>query len=276
MCSPWGVKGILMTLYQCELIKLFFRVSVQTMKPEILQKISPLLCQTCWRFSHNGFTWQSSEKLAVLIKNLPTSPPCTTKDSPITKFFTSHEYHYDKGPYYTFNKSWGCVFQVSDDEKGKLVLRGKHGLPLILMYLLHFSKIPEIALFSPAFISLFTYIYQHSLIVIVITISIARLCCPPFYLLLSTHLLNPSFYTNTSNITGVPSIFLLHSHNYTKSHITFMVAQLVPFHNYGQLHSIQSHPILLHPILFQIHLICQSVYPPCWLNTHWHSIINEI
>jgi hypothetical protein len=84
------------------------------------------------------------KKLAVLIKNLPTSLPCTTKDGPITKFFTSHEYDHDKGPYYTFNKSWECVFQVSDDEKEKLVLRGKHGLPLVLTYLLHFSKIPEI------------------------------------------------------------------------------------------------------------------------------------
>jgi len=84
------------------------------------------------------------KKLAVLIKNLPTSLPCTTKDGPITKFFTSHEYDHDEGPYYTFNKSWECVFQVSDDEKEKLVLRGKHGLPLVLTYLLHFSKIPEI------------------------------------------------------------------------------------------------------------------------------------
>jgi len=84
------------------------------------------------------------KKLAVLIKNLPTSLPWTTKDGPITKFFTSHEYDHDKGPYYTFNKSWECVFQVSDDEKEKLVLRGKHGLPLVLTYLLYFSKIPKI------------------------------------------------------------------------------------------------------------------------------------
>ena len=85
------------------------------------------------------------KKLAVLIKNLPPSLPCTTKDGPIAKFFTSHKYNHDEGPYYTPNKSWECVFQVSDDKKEKLVLRGKHGLPLVLVYLLHFSKIPEIA-----------------------------------------------------------------------------------------------------------------------------------
>jgi hypothetical protein len=84
------------------------------------------------------------KKLAVLIKQLPTSLPGTTKDGPITKFFTSHKYNHDEGPYYTFNKSWECVFQVSDDEREMLVLRGKHGLPLVLTYLLHFSKIPEI------------------------------------------------------------------------------------------------------------------------------------
>ena len=43
--------------------------------------------------------------------------------------------------------------------------------------------------------------------------------------------------------TGVPPIFLMHSHNFTtKGHITLIVAQLVPFHKSGQLHSIPSCP----------------------------------
>ena len=73
---------------------------------------------------------------------------------------------------------------------------------------------------------------------------------------------------------GIHYIFLMHSHNFTKGHITFIVAQLVPFHKSGQLHSIPSH--LLHPILFQIHPICHSVYPTCWWNTYRYSIINEM
>jgi len=48
-------------------------------------------------------------KLNVLIKKLPTTLPCRSKDGPLAKYFTSLKYDNDS-PYETFNQSWEHVF----------------------------------------------------------------------------------------------------------------------------------------------------------------------
>jgi len=84
------------------------------------------------------------KKLGGLIKNLPTTLPCGAKENPIVKYFSDLDNDTNEGPYYTFNKSWECVFQVSEERKQLLVLRGKHGMNLVHAYLAHFSKVSGI------------------------------------------------------------------------------------------------------------------------------------
>ena len=55
--------------------------------------------------------------------------------------FSDLAYDTTEGPYYTFNKSWECVFQCADDQKEHLVVRGKYGLDLVQAYIVHFSNI---------------------------------------------------------------------------------------------------------------------------------------
>jgi len=86
------------------------------------------------------------KKLGGLIKNLPTSLLCGAKETSIVKHFSNLEHDKCEGPYYTFNHAWECVFQVADDEKPRLILRGKHGLNLVQAYVIHFSKVPGIEL----------------------------------------------------------------------------------------------------------------------------------
>src|SRR5271168_629418 len=87
------------------------------------------------------------KKLTSLVKKLPTTLPCGSKDGPLAEHlcdlnFTCHDS--TEGPYYTFNKSWERVFQRLDDQKELLVVRGKYGLEIALAYLVHFSKAPGI------------------------------------------------------------------------------------------------------------------------------------
>jgi hypothetical protein len=83
-------------------------------------------------------------KLAALIKKIPTSLPCGSKEGPITRNFSDLTYDTTEGPYYTFNKSWERVFQCADDEKEYLIVRGKYGLDLVQAYIVHFSNTPGI------------------------------------------------------------------------------------------------------------------------------------
>jgi hypothetical protein len=73
------------------------------------------------------------------IKNLPTSLPCGAKEGPFIKHFSDLGHDISEGPYFTFNNAWERVFQVSEDEKDRLVIRGKYGLSLA-----HFLKVPGI------------------------------------------------------------------------------------------------------------------------------------
>jgi hypothetical protein len=80
------------------------------------------------------------KKLTSLIKKLPTTLPCGSKDGPLATNFCDLTHDTTEGPYYTFNKSWERVFQWPDDEKELLVVRGKYGLDVALAYITHFSK----------------------------------------------------------------------------------------------------------------------------------------
>jgi hypothetical protein len=82
-------------------------------------------------------------KLNALIKKLPTTFPCGSKDGPLAKYLTSLEYDNDS-PYKTFNQSWEHVFQCADNEKKLLVVRGKYGLDLAHTYAYHFAKVAGI------------------------------------------------------------------------------------------------------------------------------------
>jgi hypothetical protein len=82
--------------------------------------------------------------LSGYIKNLPTSLPCGAKEGPFVKHFSDLGHDISEGPYFTFNNAWERVFQVSEDEKDWLVIRGKYGLSLAQAYLAHFSTVPGI------------------------------------------------------------------------------------------------------------------------------------
>jgi hypothetical protein len=84
------------------------------------------------------------QKLNGLIKKLPTTVPCGSKDGPIAKHFSDYTYDTSEGPFFTFNQSWERVFQCVDSEKQYLVVRGKYGLDLVHTYITHFSKISGI------------------------------------------------------------------------------------------------------------------------------------
>jgi hypothetical protein len=84
------------------------------------------------------------QKLTDLIKQLPTTRPCGSKDGPIAKYFSDHTYDDPEGPYFTFNKAWERVFQCADNGKEHLVVQGKYGLDLVQAYVVHFSKVPGI------------------------------------------------------------------------------------------------------------------------------------
>jgi hypothetical protein len=74
------------------------------------------------------------KKLTSLIKKIPTTLPCVSKDGPIATHLSDLTYDItdSEGPYYSFNKSWECVFQCPDDQKDLLVIRGKYGLDVVL------------------------------------------------------------------------------------------------------------------------------------------------
>ena len=78
------------------------------------------------------------------IKNLPTSLPCGAKEGPFVKHFSDLGHDISEGPYFTYNNAWERVFQVSEDEKDQLVIRGKYGLSLAQAYLAHFCQVPSI------------------------------------------------------------------------------------------------------------------------------------
>jgi hypothetical protein len=84
------------------------------------------------------------KKLTSLIKKLPTTLPCGSKDGPIATNFSDLTHDNTEGPYYSFNKAWERVFQRPDDQKELLVVRGKYGLEVALTYLTHFSKVSGI------------------------------------------------------------------------------------------------------------------------------------
>ena len=84
------------------------------------------------------------QKLTGLIKKLPASCPCGTKDGPIATYFSSHEYDITEGPYFTFNQAWEHVFQCPESEKEHLVIRGKYGLEMVQAYLACFLNYPGI------------------------------------------------------------------------------------------------------------------------------------
>ena len=87
---------------------------------------------------------KSMTTLHGLIRKLPSTLPCGTKDGPLATHFTDTGYNTDEGPYYTFNRSWECVFQSPDVKKEHIIIRGKHGLDLVYAYIAHFSRIPKI------------------------------------------------------------------------------------------------------------------------------------
>jgi hypothetical protein len=74
------------------------------------------------------------QKLGKLIKRLPGTRPCGTKEGPIVKHFTSHEDDVTEGPYFTFNQSWERVFQCPESEKEHLLIWGKYGLEMVQAY----------------------------------------------------------------------------------------------------------------------------------------------
>jgi len=57
------------------------------------------------------------QKLNGLVKKLPTTVPCGSKDGSIAKHFSDYTYDTSKGPYFTFNQSWERVFQCVNSEK---------------------------------------------------------------------------------------------------------------------------------------------------------------
>ena len=125
-------------------------VGVESGKPQTLEIF---LCT--WTFhspimsgispnEQKGYLQSLLLKLSGLIKKIPTTLPCGSKEISIAMHFSDLTYDTTKGPYYTFNMSWEHVFQCFNDQNEHLVVREKYGLDLVQAYIVHFSNIPEI------------------------------------------------------------------------------------------------------------------------------------
>ncbi|KAG2110208.1 uncharacterized protein F5147DRAFT_651863 [Suillus discolor] len=87
---------------------------------------------------------QSLADLQSAITGLPGSLPEAAEDGPISHHLHDLSVDEDEGPFYSFNRAWERVFQCSEEEQQKLVVRGKHGIILAHNFAAHFAALPKI------------------------------------------------------------------------------------------------------------------------------------
>ena len=87
---------------------------------------------------------QSLADLHSVIAGLPGSLPEAAEDGPISHHLRDFSVDEDEGPFYSFNRAWERVFQRSENEQQKLVMRGKHGVILAHNFAVQFSALPNI------------------------------------------------------------------------------------------------------------------------------------
>ncbi|TFY75902.1 hypothetical protein EWM64_g8111 [Hericium alpestre] len=75
------------------------------------------------------------------VSNLPADCPEGAADGPLERYFNDYEIH-EEGLYFTVNCAWDRTFQVSDDEKVKLVTHGPYGLQLVYAFASYFAQQP--------------------------------------------------------------------------------------------------------------------------------------
>ncbi|KAG2133572.1 uncharacterized protein EDB93DRAFT_1174140 [Suillus bovinus] len=87
---------------------------------------------------------QSLADLHSVIAELPGSLPEVAEDGPIGHHLRDFSVDEDEGPFYSFNHAWERVFQHSENERQKLVMRGRHGVILTHDFAVHFAALPNI------------------------------------------------------------------------------------------------------------------------------------
>ncbi|KAG2139819.1 uncharacterized protein EDB93DRAFT_1162592 [Suillus bovinus] len=87
---------------------------------------------------------QSLADLHSVIAELPGSLPEAAEDGPIGHHLRDFSVDEDEGPFYSFNRAWERVFQHSENERQKLVMRGRHGVILAHDFAVHFAALPNI------------------------------------------------------------------------------------------------------------------------------------
>ncbi|KIJ12670.1 hypothetical protein PAXINDRAFT_14433 [Paxillus involutus ATCC 200175] len=87
---------------------------------------------------------QLLDQLKEVANSLPTTLPDGTKDGPIAIHLSNLSVDEEKGPFYSFNWAWELVFQRTDAEKRKLIVRGKYGLKMDHSFTTHFVKLKGI------------------------------------------------------------------------------------------------------------------------------------
>lgn len=87
---------------------------------------------------------QSLTDLHSVIAGLPGSLPEAAEDGLISHHLRDFSVDEDEGPFFSFNRAWERVFQCSENEQQKLVMRGKHGVILAYNFAVHFAALPNI------------------------------------------------------------------------------------------------------------------------------------
>jgi hypothetical protein len=79
------------------------------------------------------------------IKCLPTSLPEGSGDGLIATYLCDHSVDDEEGLFFSFNRSWECVFQRNPAEQEKLIVRGKYGLQLVHSFCVYYAQVLGIA-----------------------------------------------------------------------------------------------------------------------------------
>ncbi|KIJ11362.1 hypothetical protein PAXINDRAFT_15759 [Paxillus involutus ATCC 200175] len=87
---------------------------------------------------------QLLDQLKEVANSLPTTLPDGTKDGPIAIHLSNLSVDEEEGPFYSFNRAWELVFQCTDTEKRKLIVRRKYGLKMVHSFTTHFVKLKGI------------------------------------------------------------------------------------------------------------------------------------
>jgi len=79
-------------------------------------------------------------QLKKAVANLPMSIPEGDPSGPIATYLSDFSIDKEEGPFYSFNRAWERAFQQPEDERRKLIVRGKYGLQVAVAFVAYFLQ----------------------------------------------------------------------------------------------------------------------------------------